>query len=486
MHNLLSRQLRKAGLDETTPPTLEQWSQLLERIDRAYAQIDQDRYLLERSLAISSEEMRQLNDSLRAASESELAIERDKLQRAKEEAESASYAKSQFLANMSHEIRTPLNAILGFTDILLRDDDGANVQRTDFLDTIKGSGKHLLALVNDLLDLAKIEARQIQIERIRCSPRQIVTEVVSTLRVRARERGIALDCRWSGGIPEQIDSDPHRLKQLLMNLVGNAIKFTHEGAVTIEAGVATRGESTTLRFEITDSGIGIPADKLSAIFDPFVQADSSITRRFGGTGLGLAISRSIAAALGGELTVSSQVGVGSKFTATIATGELTSPMGAEPASDMPHEKPLCRDLAPADLTGIRILVVDDGATNRKLIKLLLSRRGAEIVTAENGAIALDQVAARTFDIILMDMQMPVMDGYTAATELRGRGFTGPIAALTAHAMKGDREKCERAGCDDYITKPIDGDRLVRKVAELVAERANDAQPLSAAVVASIC
>jgi signal transduction histidine kinase/ActR/RegA family two-component response regulator len=485
MHNLLSRQLRKAGLDETTPPTLDQWSQLLERIDRAYAQIDQDRYLLERSLAISSEEMRQLNDSLRAASESELAIERDKLQRAKEEAESASSAKSQFLANMSHEIRTPLNAILGFTDILLRDDDGANVQRTDFLETIKGSGKHLLALVNDLLDLAKIEARQIQVERIPCSPRQIVTEVVSTLRVRARERGIALDCLWSGDVPEKIDSDPHRLKQLLLNLVGNAIKFTQEGTVTIEAGVETRGGSAMLKFEITDSGIGIAADKLLAIFDPFVQADSSITRRFGGTGLGLAISRSIAEALGGELMVSSQVGVGSKFTATIATGELTSKVRTEPAFDTRRDSTLSHGSSTADLTGVRVLVVDDGVTNRKLIKLLLSRRGAQIVTAENGAIALDQAAVRAFDMILMDMQMPVMDGYTATTELRRRGFTGPIVALTAHAMKGDREKCEQAGCDGYLTKPIDGDRLIRNVAQLVAAHASDAQPLPAAVVAAV-
>jgi signal transduction histidine kinase/ActR/RegA family two-component response regulator len=469
MHNLLSRQLRKVGLDETTPPTPDQWSQLIERIDRAYAQIDQDRYLLERSLAISSEEMRQLNDSLRRASESELAVERDKLQRAKEEAESASRAKSQFLANMSHEIRTPLNAILGFTEILIREEDGTNLQRSDYLETINGSGRHLLALVNDLLDLAKIEANQIQVERIPCSPHQIVADVVSTLRVRARECGITLEYQWSGDIPEQIESDPHRIKQLMMNLVGNAIKFTQQGGVTIDASIETHGENSLLKFVVTDTGIGIADDKLAAIFDPFVQADSSVTRRFGGTGLGLAISRSIAEALGGDLTVSSQSGVGSKFTATVATGGLVTKRVAETASNKPVSDITSGGSAGYDLTGVRVLVVDDGATNRKLIHLLLERRGAQVSMAENGAIALLAATEHEFDIILMDMQMPVMDGYTATAELRRRGFGAPIVALTANAMKGDREKCEQAGCSDYLSKPIDGDTLIAKVAQLAAE-----------------
>jgi PAS domain S-box-containing protein len=596
MLNLLNRQLRKLGLDEATPPNLEQWCQLIERIKRTYAQIDQDRYLLERSLVISSDEMLQLNENLRRASQSELAIERNKLKdsleriqklslvaskarygvvisdaagraewvndgftrlsgymsedvigrkpgellqgpdtdpeavkfvgerlaqrervsteilnysknggaywvsleiepvfdeqgqltnfiatytditerrayesalrRAKEEAEAANRAKSEFLANMSHEIRTPLNAILGFTNVLLRDDDGTNSQRTDFLLTVIDSGKHLLSLVNDLLDLAKVESRQLQIERIACSPHRILADVVSTLRVRAQERDISLDYEWSGDIPEQIESDPHRIKQLLLNLIGNAIKFTQQGGVSVDASVETRGSDGLLKFVVTDTGIGISPDKLQSIFDPFVQADNSVTRRFGGTGLGLAISRSIAESMGGELTVSSQMGVGSQFTVTIAIGEVRTNPHAEAVPSNSCGDIVKQSACGVDLTGVRVLVVDDGVTNRKLIQLLLERRGAEIHTAENGKIALSQATEQPFDIVLMDMQMPIMDGYTATQELRRRGFTRPIVALTAHAMKGDREKCEQAGCSDYLSKPIDADALIAKVAEL--------------------
>jgi signal transduction histidine kinase/DNA-binding NarL/FixJ family response regulator/HPt (histidine-containing phosphotransfer) domain-containing protein len=404
------------------------------------------------------------------------------LSEAKELAEAANRAKSEFLANMSHEIRTPLNGILGFTELLITGGDRDDQHdRMDFLETIRKSGKRLLQLLNDLLDISKIEAGQLQVELIPCSPDSILAEVISVQRVRAQEKTITLDYRWESGIPVTILSDPHRLYQLLTNLVSNAIKFTERGNVVVVAKLDQVSPGTALRFEVRDTGVGIPPEKIETIFEPFVQADTSVTRQYGGTGLGLAISRRLAEALGGELHAESIVGVGSVFVATVAIGDLKgvhlldAPSLAA-AGDVRHV-----GLTNTRLDGVRVLVVDDAETNRKLISTFLTRCGAEVELAENGEQALAAATHQAFDIILMDMQMPVMDGYTASRTLRERGYSRPIIALTAHAMNGDREKCQSVGCDGYLSKPVEMDSVIRTIRTSIDGNEPDAGPLSTGV-----
>jgi PAS domain S-box-containing protein len=391
------------------------------------------------------------------------------LRSAKEAAEAASYAKTAFLANMSHEIRTPLNAILGFTDVLVHQTD-ASPQQRDHLQTIHDSGRHLLTLINDVLDLSKIEAGQMQVETVRCSPHEIIAAAVSILRVPAQERGLMLEYFWKSEIPESIETDPARLRQILMNLVGNAIKFTEVGSVQVAARMQT-GDTPKLVIDVLDTGVGIDAEAVEQIFDPFVQADSSITRRFGGTGLGLSISRRLARLLGGDLTVNSALGRGSIFTLTIPTGSLEGVRLAHgAAADVVPSRSKLDQRTLLTLPPCRILLVEDGTTNRKLISLILERAGASIRSAENGQAGLEAFAWEAFDLILMDMQMPVMDGYTATRELRRRGYTRPIIALTAHAMASDERKCREAGCSGYMTKPIEPQQLLEVVASALHEQ----------------
>ncbi|QDU58756.1 response regulator [Aeoliella mucimassa] len=409
------------------------------------------------------------------------------LKRAITAAEHANRTKSKFLANMSHEIRTPLNGILGFTEVLMRDRLSISDDESDeYLHTIRRSGQHLLALINDVLDISKIEADQLQVENIAYSPHQIISETISVLRVAATEKGIGLDYRWESTIPSTIETDPYRLKQLLLNLVGNAIKFTDQGSVVVVARIESAAENPELVVEVRDTGIGIAQEKLDAIFQPFVQADDTVTRKYGGTGLGLAISKRIAEALGGSLTAQSIVGQGSTFIVRVATGDLTSVGDYAPAVHLPGGD-IRQQITPScDLNGLSVLVVDDGDTNRKLIRLLLERNGAKVRQAENGQVAIDMAIQTSFDVILMDMQMPVLDGYSATSRLRDAGFQGPIIALTAHAMKGDREKCERAGCTGYLSKPIDADELYQAICIAITDGKCTAEtPSSSAAVPQI-
>jgi CheY-like chemotaxis protein len=361
-----------------------------------------------------------------------------------------------------------MNAILGFTDVLRRGYEDSAAERQEFLNTIHSSGQHLLELINDILDLSKIESGKLEIELTRCSPNQIISEVVATLGIRAQDKGIELSFGWDGVAPATILTDPTRFRQVITNLVGNSIKFTDKGSVRLLTRLDRSDPRPRLVVDVIDTGIGMKPEALQRIFDPFTQADNSITRRFGGTGLGLSISRQCATALGGGLTVKSEYGKGSTFTLAIDAGpaeaiELFDPRSEEtPKSAARRASSSVVRLKPA-----RILVVEDGTSNQKLINVVLQRAGVTVELANNGQIGFDMAMATQYDVILMDMQMPVMDGFTAARRLRQEGCKLPIIALTANAMKGEEEKCRAAGCSGYLSKPIDVDLLLRTLAELV-------------------
>ncbi len=398
------------------------------------------------------------------------------LARSRQAAEAANRAKSEFLANMSHEIRTPMTAVVGYADLIRggcsKECDFGKRMLGNHMEVISKNAHLLLQIINDILDLSKIEAGRMEMECVVCEPFAVVSDVADLLRVQAAEKGLEVQVECAGPIPRTIRTDPTRFRQILINLVGNAIKFTDRGDVRLVLCLApSLGSRPLLQIDVIDSGVGMSEGQLARLFKPFSQVDCSTTRKYGGTGLGLTISQRLAELLGGSIRVISASGQGSTFTLTVdpgplKPGEIEYPV-QENAGRAKATNPFPASEAPS--ISARVLLAEDGRDNQRLLEIILTKAGAEVTLADNGQIAVELALASRgegspFDLILMDMQMPVMDGYEATRRLRAEGWQGPVVALTAHAMTGDRQECIAAGCTDYASKPFGREPLLQLLA----------------------
>lgn len=413
-----------------------------------YTLIRTIRYAIERKKSESSileakQELERINARLLKATKT--------AQEMAAEAEKANAAKSQFLANMSHEIRTPMNAIIGFSEVL--GEELLTEQQKQYIKLILTSSRHLLELVNNILDFSKIEAGQMSTESIECDIRAILENVESLMNPSVNKKNLQLKIGCSDDVPIAIMTDSARLRQCLINLLSNAVKFTEQGYVKIFVHKILKGNNPFIEFEVSDTGIGIPTEKLGSIFDSFTQADGSTTRKYGGTGLGLTITKQLAGLMGGDVTVESRPGQGSTFRFYIpATTPQERPTEIEQGSSR------------TEFSG-RVLVVEDGLANQTLIKSILEKLGFVVTIADNGLEAIDAVKNQHFEMIFMDMQMPNMNGYEATGRFRSLGINMPIIAMTANTAAEDKKQCLAAGCDDFVPKPIDKAYLLKVIKE---------------------